>query len=122
MGKNNENEVKFDYVKNEDGSSEFEKFVSSIPKKDKVKLLSVIQKTQEYGLIVATRMEWIKKLDGDLYELRSKVGNNIQRALYFQKVDNQYVITHGFTKKTQKTPVKEIEKAKKIRDKYKKEN
>lgn len=122
MGKNNENEVKFDYVKNEDGSSEFEKFVSSISKKDKVKLLSVIQKTQEYGLIVATRMEWIKKLDGDLYELRSKVGNNIQRALYFQKVDNQYVITHGFTKKTQKTPVKEIEKAKKIRDKYKKEN
>ena len=64
-------------------------------------------------------MEWVKKLDNDIYEIRSKVGSNIQRALYFQKVGNEYLITHGFTKKTKKTPKTEIERAKSIRDKYK---
>lgn len=63
-------------------------------------------------------MEWVEKLDTDIYELRSKFGNNIQRSLYFQKGDNEYLITHGFTKKTQKTPKAEIERAKSIRNKY----
>ncbi len=38
----------------------------------------------------------------NLYELRSKVAKNIQRALYFHVEDTRYVITHEFTKKTQK--------------------
>ncbi|WP_338145608.1 type II toxin-antitoxin system RelE/ParE family toxin [Macrococcus armenti] len=50
--------------------------------------------------------------------MRSRVGNSQQRALYFQYVDNKYVITHGFTKKTQKTPKREITRAKSIRGKY----
>ena len=28
-------------------------------------------------------MEWGKKLDSDIFEIRSKVSSNIQRALYF---------------------------------------
>ncbi|WP_369333256.1 type II toxin-antitoxin system RelE/ParE family toxin [Haloferax sp. Atlit-19N] len=39
--------------------------------------------------------------------------------MYFQKVDNEYIITHGFTKKSQKTPSREIEHAKRIIEKYK---
>ncbi|WP_436896562.1 type II toxin-antitoxin system RelE/ParE family toxin [Mammaliicoccus sciuri] len=44
-------------------------------------------------------MKWVKKLENNLYEIRSKRGNNIQRVIYFRVVDNRYVITHGFTKK-----------------------
>ena len=40
-------------------------------------------------------MKWVKKLDNNLYEIRSKFGSNIQRAIYFQKVNNEYIITHG---------------------------
>ncbi|MBM6202871.1 type II toxin-antitoxin system RelE/ParE family toxin, partial [Staphylococcus epidermidis] len=67
----------------------------------------------------AIRMEWIKKLDNGIYEIRSKLGTNIQRAIYFQKVNNEYIITHGFTKKTQKTPPREIEHAQRVIEKYK---
>lgn len=109
---------KFDYVRRKDGSSEFEDFLDSIPEKDVAKLLGTISKTQEHGLLVAQRMEWVKKIDTDLYELRSKVGSNIQRAIYFQKVENIYMITHGFTKKQQKTPRSEIDHAKRIKEKY----
>ena len=76
--------------------------------KDRIKLLTTIQKIEEEGIQIAIRMKWVKKLDNNLYEIRSKFGSNIQRAIYFQKVNNEYIITHGFTKKTQETPKREI--------------
>lgn len=108
----------FRAIQRKDGTSEFVEFLESLPAKDAAKLLAAIEKTQDAGLLVAQRLEWVKKLDTNLYELRSKVGNNIQRAIYFQKVGNKYLITHGFTKKTQKTPRREIEHAKRIREQY----
>lgn len=58
----------FDFIKRKDGTSDFEDFLNSIPEKDSAKLLAIIGRTEEYGLLVAQRMEWIKKLDADLYE------------------------------------------------------
>ncbi|MBO1305364.1 type II toxin-antitoxin system RelE/ParE family toxin [Enterococcus sp. 669A] len=104
----------FHIIKRKDGTSEFMDFVESLPLKDAEKLLATIDQTEEFGLLIVQKMEWGKKLETDLYELRSKVGSNIQRAIYFQKVGNEYFITHGFTKKSQKTPRKEIEHAKKL--------
>jgi phage-related protein len=111
---------RFDYIRRKDGTSEFVEFIDSLPEKDSAKLLATIKKTEEHGLLVAQRMEWIKKIDSDLYELRSKVGNNIQRAIYFQKVGNEFLITHGFTKKTQKTPKSEIDYANNLKKMYEK--
>ncbi|MDO3408164.1 type II toxin-antitoxin system RelE/ParE family toxin [Saccharibacillus sp. CPCC 101409] len=114
-----EKQIEFEYICNEDGSSEFEDFLNSLPDKDQAKLLAVIKNTEEQGLSIAIKMKWVKKLEDNLYELRSKVGSNIQRAIYFQKIGSEYVITHGFTKKTPKTPHTEIEHAKNLRERYK---
>jgi len=67
-------------------------------------------------------MQWVKLIEKDLYEIRSKLASNIQRAFYFQVVNNEYYITSGFTKKTQKTPKREIDKAKEIKRKFWEEN
>lgn len=111
--------VTFRPLMRKDGTSEFEEFFQDLPTKDRQKLLLIIHQTETEGLQIAIRQKWVKKLGDDLYELRSKVGTNIQRALYFQKVGTEYLITHGFTKKTQKTPTGEIKHAKALRDKYK---
>ena len=99
-----------------------EEFLDSLSKKDKQKLLSVILNTQEHGIDVAIRMNWVKKLDNNLYELRSQQSSNIQRVIYFHIFDSEYgsnyIFTHGFTKKTQKTPRIEIDRGKKIRDEF----
>ena len=100
-------------------SKEFEEFVLTLPKKDRLKLLATIKSIQEYGLEVAISMQWVKKLERDLYEIRSKHSSNIQRAIYFQLRNADYYITHGFTKKMQKTPQREIDKAKRIRKRLK---
>jgi len=54
-------------------------------------------------------------------EIRLKCPNSIQRALYFHVINNRYIITHGFTKKTQKTPKREIIHAKQIRREFEEE-
>jgi phage-related protein len=108
----------FDWLRRPDGTSEFEEFVDSLPEKDAAKLLAVIHNTEVEGLPVATKMQWVRKLEKDLYELRSKQGGNIQRALYFHKTGTHYIITHGFTKKSQKTPENEKEHARILRELY----
>ncbi|HIF1060037.1 TPA: type II toxin-antitoxin system RelE/ParE family toxin, partial [Enterococcus faecium] len=45
-------------------------------------------------------------------------GSNIQRAIYFHVVNGRYVITHGFTKKTEKTPISELKHAKELREEW----
>lgn len=55
-----------------------------------------------------------KHLDDDIWELRP--GNN--RVLYFYFKNDTFVLLHHFRKKTQKTPKREIERAKAERDDY----
>ena len=54
-----------------------------------------------------------KHLSEGIFELRAKVGSDITRVLYFFYVERHIILTNGFIKKTQKTPPKEIERAKK---------
>ena len=51
---------------------------------------------------------YIKHLDGEIWELRPI--NN--RILFAGWVDGAFVLLHSFVKKTQKTPKREIEQAK----------
>ena len=90
------------------GHNEFEEFYNSLPIKDRNKLRATIDMIEAAGIQAAIQLEWVKKLDNEINEIRSKVSSNIQRALYFHIKNNQYIITHRFTKKTQKTPIKEI--------------
>ena len=53
-----------------------------------------------------------------IFELRAKVGTDISRVLYFFYYEGRIVLTHGFIKKTQRTPAGEIEKAKEYRRDY----
>lgn len=55
-----------------------------------------------------------KHIDEDIWELRP--GNN--RVFYFYYKNNTYVLLHYFRKKSQKTPKREIDRAKANRDEY----
>ena len=49
-------------------------------------------------------------------------GSDITRVLYFFVAGGEIVLTHGFVKKTQKTPAREIERAKRIREDWRSRN
>lgn len=64
----------------------------------------------------------LKKLSGEIWEFRTRFSNKHYRMLAFwdrrDSRNTQIVCSHGFIKKTNKIPDKEIIKAKKVRDKY----
>ena len=61
-----------------------------------------------------------KKLDGEIWELRTEYNGNEYRLFSFwdTRTDTLIVATNGFMKKTGKTPKKEIEKAETLRNDY----
>lgn len=62
-----------------------------------------------------------KKIKGtEIWEFREEYESNAYRLLAFwdKKKRSLIVATHGFIKKTQKTPKKEIDKAEQIRKEY----
>ena len=67
--------------------------------------------------------EYFKKLKGsdDILEVRVQYGNNIFRLLGFFEANNIVILNHAFTKKTQKTPTREINIAEKRKCEYLKE-
>ena len=71
-----------------------------------------IQLLQDHGTLLPENVA--KHLEDDIWELRP--GNN--RVFYFYYKNDTFVLLHHFRKKTQKTPRREIEKAKAERDDY----
>jgi putative addiction module killer protein len=62
--------------------------------------------------------KFFKHLEDGIYEIRIEVGSNIYRIFSFFDDNKLVILLHGFQKKTQKTPRKEIEQAKKLRRMY----
>jgi phage-related protein len=70
------------------------------------KIISYIDALAQCGSGIG--MPIAEHLDGEIWELRPID----DRILYFFAKNNTYVLLHHFIKKTQKTPPREIEKAK----------
>ncbi len=75
---------------------------------------------EELQIVPETYLKHIENTDG-LYEIRVQLGRNIFRIFCFFDQGQLVVLAHGFQKKTQKTPKKEIEKALKIKEEYENE-
>ena len=58
------------------------------------------------------------ELEDGIFELRTHLSDKIARTLYYYQVGQRIIITHGFIKKTPKTPKVEINRAKKLRQLY----
>jgi phage-related protein len=67
-------------------------------------------------LIAAVGLEkvkepYVKHLEGPVWEMRMKGKDGIARAAYITAKGRRVVVVHVFTKKTQKTPRRDIETA-----------
>jgi len=56
-------------------------------------------------------MPLTRKMDENLWELRSQISSGIART-FFTSFDSKIVLLHGFVKKSQKIPAKELAIAK----------
>jgi phage-related protein len=63
---------------------------------------------------VAAREPLVKKLDEKLWEVRVDFDRRAYRAVYVTVHERRFVILHGFVKKQQKTPRRELEAAQRL--------
>ena len=99
-------------------SKETRDFMHTLPKKVRSKIVS----NAKTAIIRKTDNSIFKKLQGEIWELRTRYEKTNYRLLAFwDKRDTQntlIVVSHGFIKKTKKTPKVEIEKAEAYRKQY----
>lgn len=96
-----------------DGRSPVRDFIKSLPKKLYSKTARAIKLLREHGNQI--KPPYSMPLCDGLFELRVKFSSDIVRIIYFYLEGRIIVLTNGFVKKQQKTPINEIELALKRR-------
>ena len=95
----------------------FEEFLTKQPVKVQNKIFKIIEAIETLERIPEN---YLKSISGTkrLYEARISLASNIWRVFCFFDHGKLVILLNGFTKKSQKTPKKEIQKAVRLMDEY----
>ena len=108
------------FYERENGECPLQEFLDSLEPKMIAKTLRTIDLLEDNGRFL--REPYSKLIGEGIFELRSKIGSDTTRILYFFFVGDKVVLTNGFIKKTRKTPSAEIEFAKKYKADFERRN
>lgn len=85
-----------------------EKWLNDIPNDIKARIINIVDLLVEHGP-QNVREPYVKHINGKLFEIRSRGKDGIARVFYFTLSGRKIVLLHGFIKKSQKIPKKELE-------------
>lgn len=105
-----------DYYLLPNGRQPAREYIKSLDDKLRSKTMRSISILQTKGHMIGEPET--KYLEDGIFELRTTMGNNTGRILFFFCIGDKVILTHGFVKKTQKTPRREIVRAKRYREDY----
>lgn len=104
------------FYRKENQNCPVETFLDSVEENLQVKIVSVFKLIETQHVVPK---KFLKKLTGTkLFEVRVEWQSNIYRFPCFFEKSKIVVLTHGFQKKTMKTPPGEITRAEKYRQDY----
>jgi phage-related protein len=88
-------------------------FIVSLNPKQQAKIYREIELLRKFGNEL--HFPHVRKMEGEkynsLWELRIEFSSDAFRIFYFMYYQNKSVLLHGFQKKTDKTPAKELDMA-----------
>jgi len=105
-----------EYYRTENGREPAKEFINGMDSKMRAKAARTIVLLQGNGPHLGEL--YSSPLQHGIFELRIQQSNNIARILYFFVQGQRAILTHGFIKKTQKTPPAEIRRAVRSRDEF----
>lgn len=109
-----------EFYKKENGDIPVLEYLLSLEPKMRAKAFSEIELLEKHGTNL--REPYAKPIKGanykNLFELRVKFSSNISRIFYFTFKNNTFVILNGFTKKSDETPKKELDRAIRYKEDY----
>ena len=97
--------------------ADFWTFYNKQTKKVQARILWTIRLIRDIPFVPEKYFKHLTGTDG-IYEIRVSSGSDIFRIFCFFDEGKLIILINGFQKKTQKTPVEEIERAKKLKQKY----
>jgi phage-related protein len=95
------------------GAEPVREFIDALNPRQRQKLLRSVQLLEEFGTQLP--QPHAKFLGEGLWELRTQVEGDAFRVLYCGCTRQRFVLLHAFQKKTQKTPARELDTAKRRR-------
>lgn len=95
----------------------FESFLRKQNTKVQDKIYKVIEIIETYERVPSNYLKFLKGTDG-LYEARIRLASDIWRVFCFFDEGKLVILLNGFSKKSQKTPQKEIKKAVRLMKMY----
>lgn len=109
MEKSNKYRVYY-YIESQKKKIPVKEYIMKLAQKDKVKIFRYINFLQEQKGHLGE--PYTRHIIDKIRELRIDFGKNRHRIFYFTFIDKRIILLHAFLKKTQKTPIKEKNKAK----------
>jgi phage-related protein len=101
------------FYKTAEGKCPVQDFLDSLPGKVAQKVAWVLSLLEDLEVVPST---YFKKLE--IWECRVQFASNAYRIFCFFEENSVVILTHGYTKKTQKTSQQEIERAEAYRSDY----
>ena len=105
------------FYRTESGGCPIEEFLNALTSQQAQKIAWVLQLIEELDMVPVQYFKKLVNTDG-VWEIRVPFGGNIFRLLGFLERGNVVILTHGFQKKTQKNPKKEIKLAENRKKEY----
>ena len=105
------------FYRTESGGCPIEEFLDALTSHQARKVVWVLQLIEELDVVPVQYFKKLVNTDG-IWEVRVPFGGNIFRLLGFLERGNVVSLTHGFQKKTQETPRKEIKLAENRKKEY----
>jgi len=113
LGRGDTLEWIIEYYQKENGKVPVEDFLLTLNPKLRAKAYSDIMLLKRLGINI--REPYSKPVKGEKYkgifELRTKFSSDITRIFYFTFDKNKFVLLHGFVKKANKPPERELDRA-----------
>lgn len=103
--------MKIEFYETSSGRSPITDFFDKQPKRDQAVILAVLQDIVDEGY--GAKGCQFRQLQGKLWELKIKAPSGGYRLLYVTLNKDLLFVLHSFKKKTQKTPKKELDVARK---------
>ncbi len=98
-----------EFYKDSGGREPVAEFLDDLPPKTRAKVVRLIELLAGQGVLL--KEPYTRQIRGKIRELRIKDHMGNIRLLYFTGTGRRFILLHGFLKKTDKTPAREIELA-----------
>jgi len=109
-------EWSIEYYEDNRGNKPVEVYIDSLPAEKQANIIRVFDLVKEFGIQLGT--PYLKHIEDKIWEMRP----GSARILYFTYTGKKFVLLNGFTKKTNKTPKKEMKIAQYRKKNYEEKN